>query len=136
MPELDRRTALRAAGIGAVASLASSALPANASPLVAPDLLRQTGPSGAPPVLGLHSTFGDDPSRQAVLSWITDSPVRRPRVRLGTPTGGFGHTVDADTTTYLDAASGREILVHHAPAAGLRPDTGYIYQVRQGDARS
>jgi Purple acid Phosphatase, N-terminal domain/Calcineurin-like phosphoesterase len=131
VPELDRRTLFRAAGVGALASLA---LPGTAA--AAPGLLRAPGPSGAPPALGLHSTFGDDPATGVVVSWLTDVPVANPRVHLGTPDGGFGRTIPAETATYTDAATGRRVVAHHAPVHGLLPDTTYVYRVQQGDAVS
>src|SRR5205085_5508493 len=131
VPELDRRSLLRAAGVGALASLA---LPGTTA--AAPMLLRQAGPSGAPPVWGMHSTFGEDPASQLVTSWIAPAPVHRPRVRIGTPDGGFGRLVPADATPYTDQASGTQVVVYHAPINGLRPDTTYVYQVLQGDQTS
>ena len=50
----------------------------------APDLLRRPSGLGAPPVSGLHLTFGDDPTAEMVVSWTTYEPVRAPRVLLGT----------------------------------------------------
>lgn len=129
MAELNRRTLLRTVGIGALASVA---VPGTA--VAAPSLLRQTGPSGAPPVLGLHSTFGDDPARQLVASWVTEAPVHRPMVRIGTPTGGLGCAVPAETVHYTDKASGNVVYVHHASLSGLDPETTYVYQAVQGDS--
>jgi hypothetical protein len=62
-----------------------------------------------------------------VVSWHTTTSVSRPRVLLGSPTGGFGRTVSADTSTYRDAKSGTEVQVHHARLANLRPGTDYVY---------
>ena len=116
--------------MGAVASVA---LPGTAA---AAGLVTQPTNSGAPPVLGVHSTFGADPSSQAVFSWISPVSVARPRVRVGTPDGGFGWVLPAETTSYTDKASGTEVLVNHAPAGGLLPNTEYVYQVLQGDQLS
>jgi 3',5'-cyclic AMP phosphodiesterase CpdA len=81
-------------------------------------------------VQGLHLTFGRDPARQMVASWITVSSVRKPRVTYGTFEGGYGETVAADTRTYIDGTSGRIVYVHHALLERLRPDTNYLYTVQ------
>lgn len=65
----------------------------------------------------LHLQFGNDPSTEMVVSWATSGSVRRPRVRLGTPDGGFGREIAAETRTYVDAQSG----VDPAGQATLRP---------------
>ncbi|MBW8802421.1 MAG: hypothetical protein AUG49_20630 [Catenulispora sp. 13_1_20CM_3_70_7] len=140
---VDRRTALLAAGtagatLAAAPLLAPPAAAATAEPAVdsaapsprtdtGPLLLTTPGALGAPPVDGLHLTFGADPAREMYASWTTATPVRRPRVRFGTPDGGHGDTVQAQTRTYTDGASGREVYVHHAHISGLRPDTTYVY---------
>ncbi|HWC80627.1 MAG TPA: metallophosphoesterase family protein [Pseudonocardiaceae bacterium] len=137
MAELDRRSVLRAAGLGAAFSMAgaaSVALPGTAA--AAPGLLAQPGSAGAPPVLGLHTTYGQDPASQAVISWISPVSVAKPRVRVGTAHGGFGFVLPAETTHYTDQASGTEVLVHHAPVGGLPPDAEFVYQVLQGDQTS
>jgi hypothetical protein len=85
--------------------------------------------AGAPPVQGLHLTFGADPSTQMVVSWLTDGPVDKPRVMVGTLEDGFGHGVDAQTRTYVDGASGRTVYVHHARLDRLHPGTDYVYLV-------
>ena len=139
---VDRRTALIAAGSAGAALAASPLLAAPASAATAepdavpartadadgaPLLLTTPGTLGAPPVDGLHLTFGADPAREMYASWTTTGSVRRPRVRFGTLDGGHGDTVAAETRTYIDGASGREVQVHHAHIRGLRPDTTYVY---------
>jgi hypothetical protein len=81
----------------------------------------------APQVGGLHLQFGADASAEIVVSWHTTAAVSNPRVMLGTPEDGFGRTVAADTVTYRDGASQREIRVHHARVGRLLPDTDYVY---------
>ncbi|MFE0458503.1 purple acid phosphatase family protein [Kitasatospora sp. NPDC058965] len=92
-----------------------------------PLLLTRPESLGAPAVEGLHLTFGADPAREMTASWTTDGPVRRPRVQLGTLEGGFGRTVEADTRTYTDGASGRTVHTHHARMLDLCPGTYYTY---------
>lgn len=142
---VDRRTALLAAGsagaaLAAAPLLASPAAAAEAAPSApaqgpaqapassgSPLLLTTPGALGAPPVDGLHLTFGADPTREMYASWTTTTPVRHPRVRFGSLEGGHGDTVQAETRTYTDGASGREVYVHHAHISGLRPDSTYVY---------
>ncbi|HJQ47779.1 MAG TPA: metallophosphoesterase family protein [Amycolatopsis sp.] len=110
------------AGIGGAVLLGT---PGIAS--AAPELWTQPGSLGAPPVSGLHLQFGADASKQAVVSWHTTASVAHPRVLLGTPDGGLGHPVPADTTTYRDAKSGTEVQVHHARLDNLHPGTDHVY---------
>jgi hypothetical protein len=145
---VDRRTALLAAGTAGAALAASpllaspaAAATAETAPADSPAAPSASGPApagsplqlttpgalGAPPVDGLHLTFGADPAREMYASWTTAGPVRRPRVRFGTVEGGHGDTVQAETRTYTDGASGREVYVHHARISGLRPDSTYVY---------
>ncbi|MBS2962815.1 metallophosphoesterase family protein [Actinocrinis puniceicyclus] len=135
----SRRSALRAAVVGgalagtstgpAVSANAASEPPTSAAsePVTSALLWRQPERLGAPPVDGLHLTFGADPCREMYVSWSTVTPVAKARVRYGTADGGFGHEVRAETRTYIDAASTREVYVHHAQLTDLRPDTTYIY---------
>lgn len=83
--------------------------------------------NAAPRVAGLHLQFGADAAREVVVSWHTLASVRQPQVRFGTPAGGFGTVVDAETRTYRDAQSDTTVYVHHAHLTGLNPDTDYVY---------
>src|SRR5256885_16297658 len=85
------------AGVGGAVLLGA---PGTAS--AAPELWHRPGSLGAPPVSGLHLQFGADASREVVVSWHTTVSVSRPRVLLGSPVGGFGRAIPADTTTYRD----------------------------------
>jgi hypothetical protein len=82
------------------------------------------------PVTGLHLTFGADPARQMVASWITDSRVSHPRVIFGALEHGFGTRAQAITRTYVDGTSARMVYVHHAPMLGPQPGTDYVYAVQ------
>jgi 3',5'-cyclic AMP phosphodiesterase CpdA len=97
--------------------------------VAAPELWFQPDAVGAPDPEQLHLQFGGDASREVVVSWVTPVSVRRPRLRLGNSEGSFGRTVPADTRTYVDAKSGREIITQHASLNGLRPSTTYTYEV-------
>lgn len=92
-----------------------------------PAVWYQPDRDGAPPVAGLHLQFGKNASTEVVVSWQTPDAVRNPRVLLGTPTSGFGHTVAAETRTYRDAKSNSEVRVNHARLTNLTPDTDYVY---------
>ena len=132
---VSRRRALGLLGAGG-AGVAGAALigtsGADATPAHQPGGHHSLAPGrgGVPPVQGLHLTFGRDPARQMVASWITDGSVRRPRVVYGTLDGGYGSSADADTRTYVDGTSGRRVYVHHALIEKLRPDTDYLYAVQ------
>ncbi|MCZ0982640.1 metallophosphoesterase family protein [Streptomyces diastatochromogenes] len=82
---------------------------------------RSAGRGRAAPAVRRGSRHRDDR--------LLDQPqsVRRPRIHLGSPGGGTGQTVEAETRTYRDALSQQEVYVHHARITGLRPDTTYLY---------
>jgi hypothetical protein len=131
---ISRRTALGllgAAGAGTAAVPLLGSTPASAHGRPGP---LRPGTGGVPPVEGLHLTFGADPARQMVASWITDGSVRRPRVIYGTFDGGLGASAEAQTRTYVDGTSGRAVYVHHAELDRLRPDTDYLYAVQHDGA--
>ena len=92
-----------------------------------PALWPRPNGTDAPRVGGLHLQFGRDASTEVVVSWHTTTAVRNPRVMLGTPTGGFGRTVQAETRTYRDAKSNVEVRVNHVHLQNLSPDTDYVY---------
>ena len=121
--------ALASAPVAVAAPALAAATESSASviPSGTPMLWRQPSKLGAPPVDGLHLTFGDDPTREMYVSWSTVTPISKPRVSYGTPDDGYGQEVRAETRTYLDAASNREVYVYHAHLRDLRPDTTYIY---------
>ncbi|SEO69089.1 purple acid phosphatase family protein [Actinacidiphila rubida] len=135
---LSRRTAvglLGTAGVGAVAAPLLTAGTAAAQPApAAPAFIPSPDTGGAPPVQGLHLTFGKDPATQMVVSWITDGPVKRPRVMYGTLGHGLGSSAQAQTRTYSDGKSGRTVYVHHAPLNRLAPGTDYLYLVAHDGA--
>ena len=138
VPAVSRRHALGLLGAGG-AGVAGAALVGTSAADAAPATIASrhsptAGRGGVPPVQGLHLTFGRDPARQMVASWITDGSVRRPRVVFGTLDGGYGASADADTRTYVDGASGRRVYVHHALIERLRPATDYLYAVQHDGA--
>ncbi|MDQ1647461.1 MAG: hypothetical protein QOJ50_3645 [Cryptosporangiaceae bacterium] len=124
---LSRRALLVAAGTGAAALGGATLLPGIAAAAPSPQLWHQPGHTGAPDIHGVHLQFGADASREVTVSWFTPQSVAKPRVYLGTAEDGYGHTVQARTVTYTDAASGSEVFIHHARLTGLRADTEYLY---------
>ena len=126
----SRRTLFAAGGVSAILG---AAVGATATDLARPDT--NSGPlfwqradhSGAPRISGLHLQYGSDASSEVVVSWHTAVAVDNPRVMVGTPAGGFGRTVAAETVTYRDAQSRSQIRVYHARLGGLNPDTDYVY---------
>jgi hypothetical protein len=97
--------------------------------VAAPLLWSQTASAGAPPAEQVHLTFGADAATTMNVSWVTASPVRRPRLRFGTVAGGHGSVVPAVTRTYKDHATGRTVYTHHAALRGLEPSTAHVYSV-------
>ncbi|MGB5111963.1 MAG: metallophosphoesterase family protein [Mycobacterium sp.] len=120
-------TALVGTGVGFALGSVTAAGPG-------PDLWSRPDGLGAPRVGGLHLQFGSDASAEVVVSWHSTDPVGNPRVLLGTPTGGFGTLVAAETRTYRDAQSGTEVRVHHARLTGLTPDSDYVYAAQHDGA--
>ena len=102
--------------------------------LAGPMLWDQPAAAGTAGPSQLHLQYGADASRQMNVSWATDGSVRRPRLRLGTPHGGFGRTVDAETRSYADGQNGVATVTQHAQVGGLRPDADYIYEVSHDGA--
>jgi hypothetical protein len=124
---ISRRSALIALGATGAAATTGAGLLGGTPAAAAPLLLSRPDRLGAPPVEGLHLTFGADPATQMVVSWTTDTDVARPRVSYGTLEGGHGRTVSAATRTYVDGLSGRTVYTHHATLTGLRPGAYYTY---------
>ncbi|MFE9551974.1 purple acid phosphatase family protein [Streptomyces sp. NPDC006703] len=119
MTHHSRRTVLRGtAAAGALAAVPASAL-----------LWSRPAVAGTPGPEQVHLQYGNEPSREMTVSWASGASVRRPRLRLGTPHGGFGRTVQAETRTYVDGLNQVETYTHHARLHGLRPDTPYVYEI-------
>jgi 3',5'-cyclic AMP phosphodiesterase CpdA len=120
----SRREVLKVAGAGTLAIAAS------------PTLWRLPAIAGAPLPEQLHVQFGDDAAREINVSWYTASAVSRPRVRVGTPSGGLGRSVDAETRAYTDGSgsSATQVTTHHARLTGLAPGSAYIYEVTHDGA--
>jgi hypothetical protein len=118
--EISRRRLLAAAGLGG-AALAGSLAPTAVAAGQARDATE------TPAVAGLHLQFGADAATQMVVSWHTLQSVGRPRVLLGRPNGGLERTVDAETTSYVDAKTKQTVFAHHVTLGRLRADASYLY---------
>jgi hypothetical protein len=119
---VDRRAFLAGAGIVGAALVTG--------PLAeGPTLLRQPVVAGAPVAEQLHLQFGADAARSMVASWSTPQRVLRPRLRLGTPRGGYGRVVEAIERVYTESISGQVVYTYHAPMHGLAPSTDHVYEV-------
>jgi len=125
---VGRRRFLQGVGAaGAAAVVAGTTRRAEAS--TGPVQLLQPDVVGAPAADQLHLQFGADASESVVASWSTSQRVRRPRLRFGTPTGGFGDTVTAYERAYTDALTGETVYTYHAPMEDLRGNHQYKYEV-------
>jgi hypothetical protein len=77
----------------------------------------------------VHLTFGQDPAREVAVSWVTPTSVSNPTVLVGTPAGGFGRKIGAETRSYTDSNNAIQTIAQHARIEGLRPDTDYVYRI-------
>jgi hypothetical protein len=77
----------------------------------------------------VHLTFGREPAREVVVSWVTPTPVSNPTVIVGTAADGFGRRIAAETLTYTDSNNGIQTIAQHARIEGLHPDTAYVYRI-------
>jgi phosphodiesterase/alkaline phosphatase D-like protein len=80
----------------------------------------------------VHLTFGRDPAREVVVSWVTPTSVSNPAVMVGTAHEGFGRVIAAETRTYTDSNNGIQTIAQHARIEGLRPETDYVYRIISG----
>jgi len=130
--QVSRRRLLAAAGFTATAAAAASVVgsgSAQAAEARSAALTRRGvgDPTLTPNVEGLHLQFGADASREAVVSWSTLQPVKRPQVFLGRPDGAYERALTGQTRTYTDAKSGKVVYAHHVRVNSLSPDREYLY---------
>jgi len=71
----------------------------------------------------VHLTWGDDPARVVVVSWVSAGRADRPRVRIGQ------RVIAATERTRTDPLTGGVGWTYHARVAGLRPGATYGYAV-------
>jgi hypothetical protein len=94
-----------------------------------PVLWQQAVRAGTVTADQVHLTFGEDPAREVVVSWVTPPSVSNATVTIGTPTGGMGRIIAAETRTYTDSNNNVTTITQHARVEGLHPCTDYVYQV-------
>jgi len=123
----SRRTLLRTAAIAGGVTLAGGSALGGGPTLWRQPAFAGTGAGTIPEQL--HLSWGADPATAVTVSWVSPQAVRRPRVRLGTATGGLGQLVDAEERTHVDGLNGQRVFTYHASLHGLRPGTAYVYQV-------
>jgi len=121
---LERARVSRRSFIGGVGVTAGGLMVASG-----PVLWQQAAKADTVTAEQVHLTFGEDPAREVVVSWVTPTSVSKPAVLVGTPHGGFGHRIAAETRTYTDSNNGVETIAQHARIEGLHPDTDYVYQI-------
>jgi hypothetical protein len=63
------------------------------------------------------------------VSWAAQSPVRRPRLRLGRPGPGFGTEIPAEERVYAEALTGETVYTYHVRLDHLPDDTFFVYEV-------
>lgn len=122
-----RRSFLRAAAATGAAATASSLIGFRA--WASTSLWKQPGATDASVADQIHLQYGADAAAEMTVSWHTGTSVSRPRLRLGTPRGGWGLDIPAETRSYVDGINGIETICQHARATRLAPDTTYIYEV-------
>lgn len=73
-------------------------------------------------VINVHTSFGEDPATEVVVSWRTGSDETGSEVQYGT-TPAYGRHVDNGWTDVSDGG-----LEHHVRLTGLTPGTEYHYR--------
>ncbi|MCP3708813.1 fibronectin type III domain-containing protein [Paraburkholderia sp. CNPSo 3274] len=115
---VSRRGFLKLAGASGFASAASAfAGTAKAD---------ATTPDGTPEQI--HLTWGEDPTREVVVSWASLASSTNPRV-IYSADRGKRETVHAVQRTYTDGLTGVVVFTYHARLRGLDPATTYRYEV-------
>lgn len=133
MADLSRRAFLKGVAASGVAVASGAMLArgawASSTPSGSPTLWGQPGASDGVPADQLHIQYGADAATQMTVSWHTANAVSQPRLRLGTPAGGYGTEIGAQTVSYVDGINGVETIYHHVRLRNLAPGTTYVYEV-------
>ena len=115
---VSRRGFLKLAGASGFASAASAFAGSVKADAAAPD--------GTPEQI--HLTWGEDPTREVVVSWASLASSTNPRVTWSADRGKR-ETVHAVQRTYTDGLTGAVVFTYHARLRGLDPATTYRYEV-------
>jgi 3',5'-cyclic AMP phosphodiesterase CpdA len=89
---------------------------------------RQGAGDGTPEQI--HLTWGEDPARAVVVSWVSAGRADRPRVRIGQ------RVIAATERPCADRRSGTVTWTYHARVDGLRPGATYGYAVTADNDRA
>jgi hypothetical protein len=117
---VSRRGFLKLAGASGFASAAGAlATAAHAADASAPA-------DGTPEQI--HLTWGDDPAREVVVSWVSQAAAIHPRVTVSAD-HGHRETVPAVQRTYTDGLNGVVVFAYHACLRDLKPGAAYRYEV-------
>ncbi|WP_174364574.1 fibronectin type III domain-containing protein [uncultured Caballeronia sp.] len=116
---VSRRNFLKLAGASSLASAATTMTGAARA--------ADTARDGTPEQI--HLTWGDDPSKEVVVSWASLAPAANPRVRVSTAGNGHARVVHGVQRTYTDGLNGEIVCTYHAVIHGLEPHTEYQYEV-------
>ena len=123
---VSRRGFLKLAGASGFASAASAFAGSAKADAATPD--------GTPEQI--HLTWGEDPTREVVVSWASLASSTNPRV-IYSADRGKRETVHAVQRTYTDGLTGVVVFTYHARLRALEPATTYRYEVTaDNDSRS
>ncbi|MET8762468.1 metallophosphoesterase family protein [Lentzea sp. NPDC004782] len=140
----SRRGLFRVGAGGAV--LAAGLVGAASTRFGVPEvLLRSENAGAAVRPFGRHLAFGQDPSRQVVVSWQVPGNIREPYLRVGTRAGEYGEAIKAEVRALTSDLAWQEkgalftVSPHlgkavtqyylHVRLDDLVPDTTYYYVV-------
>ncbi|MEX3960966.1 purple acid phosphatase family protein [Paraburkholderia sp. EG286B] len=115
---VSRRGFLKLAGASGFASAAGAFAGSAKADAATPD--------GTPEQI--HLTWGEDPTREVVVSWASLASSTNPRV-IYSADRGKRETVHAIQRTYTDGLTGVVVFTYHARLHGLDPATTYRYEV-------
>jgi hypothetical protein len=77
----------------------------------------------------IHLTWGDDPSSEVTVSWLSLAPQGWPQLLVRAPDGRT-QVFSAVRASYTDGLSGEQVYAYHAPLRGLSSAASYAYLVR------
>jgi hypothetical protein len=120
---LSRRHLLTVSGAGllATAATAATAGTASAAGTAATRTSAEVSNDGTPEQI--HLTWGNDPARSVVASWVSPGQATRPRVLIGE------RVILAEERSYTDGINGETTYTYHARIQNLHPGKTYAYVV-------
>jgi hypothetical protein len=122
---MSRRQVL--AGAGGTGLLAATSAPARAAVTRARQARQaRTGARDGTPEQ-IHLTWGESPTTDVVISWVSRGQAVSPQVRIGQ------RVIAAEARPYTDGINGNTVWTYHARVGGLRPGATYGYVVTAGN---